>query len=418
MSIFPAGRKRIITISVTKPNNHCMKQSLFILLLLPLLSAAQKKTEHYPNGNKSFEGDYTLGWKNYDARDYLNFDTAGKQKAVYATANQLQAAEKYTFPERVYDGKCTFYYDNGKISYTGEYIHGIKNGVFTYWYYNGQKEAERSYVNGLPGGTWKTWYINGKQHTQYDYKQLTPDQVDSTLQRRVYRPYSVYEKKNSAGREKQFTYQPETLRNMLSRETYHFTIQEQQLSENTNWDGDFLSWYENGAKQAEMHYKNNVRTGKWMFWDGSGKLLGQLTFTDGKITDGTYEGKGQEAEPVGIDPGMATTGAPATQVTDQTIFTYVEQMPTPSVDMQAYFSQNMIYPPAAAKNQIEGRVMVRFVINADGTASDVTAIRGIGAGCDDEAVRLIKAMPKWNPGKQNGRPVRCYYTIPIVFKMP
>jgi len=99
------------------------------------------------------------------------------------------------------------------------------------------------------------------------------------------------------------------------------------------------------------------------------------------------------------------------------IFNYVEQMPTTPYDMAAYLAKNTHYPDAARDNNIEGRVIVRFVVNEDGAVSDVQVQRGIGGGCDEEAKRVVMAMPKWKPGKQNGKAVRVYFTLPIVFKL-
>jgi protein TonB len=66
---------------------------------------------------------------------------------------------------------------------------------------------------------------------------------------------------------------------------------------------------------------------------------------------------------------------------------------------------------------VEGKVFVQFVIDKDGSPSDITVLKGIGSGCDEEAVRVIKNMPKWTPGKQRGRPVKVRMSLPIVFKL-
>ncbi len=99
------------------------------------------------------------------------------------------------------------------------------------------------------------------------------------------------------------------------------------------------------------------------------------------------------------------------------IFTYVEQMPSFPGDMYAYIGQNIRYPELARKNNIEGRVILNFVVNEEGLISDVKVIRGIGGGCEEEAVRVVEGMPKWRPGKQNKKPVSVYFTLPIAFKL-
>ncbi len=102
------------------------------------------------------------------------------------------------------------------------------------------------------------------------------------------------------------------------------------------------------------------------------------------------------------------------------IFTVVEESAAPKGGMQAFYKfvgEKIKYPAQARRMGIEGRVFVEFVINKDGTLSDVRAIKGIGAGCDEEAVRIVQSAPAWNPGKQRGKAVKQRYTLPIIFKL-
>ena len=96
---------------------------------------------------------------------------------------------------------------------------------------------------------------------------------------------------------------------------------------------------------------------------------------------------------------------------------FVEQMPVYNGDLNAFISKNIQYPELARTNGIEGRVAVQFVVNEDGSITDVKVTRGIGGGCDEEAVRVIKSMPKWKPGRNNGVPVKVYFTQPITFRL-
>jgi len=102
------------------------------------------------------------------------------------------------------------------------------------------------------------------------------------------------------------------------------------------------------------------------------------------------------------------------------IFTTVEQMPQFSggeQEMLKFIAQNLKYPVEAQKSGIQGRVTIRFVVTKTGTISDIQVIRGIDPSCDKEAARVIKLMPKWNPGKQNGKEVDVFFTLPIIFKL-
>jgi protein TonB len=95
----------------------------------------------------------------------------------------------------------------------------------------------------------------------------------------------------------------------------------------------------------------------------------------------------------------------------------VQQMPEPSVDMNDYLNKNLHYPDAARENNVEGRVVLQFVVNENGMVSDIQVVRGIGGGCDEEAVRVLKAMPPWKPGRQNGQAVKVYFILPISFAL-
>jgi TonB family protein len=101
-------------------------------------------------------------------------------------------------------------------------------------------------------------------------------------------------------------------------------------------------------------------------------------------------------------------------------FTLVEEMPQfPGGDSKRFnfFSQNLQYPLLAVENGIEGTVYVSFVVRTDGEITDVKVLRGIGGGCDEEALRVISTMPRWIPGKQNGKNVDVLFNLPICFRL-
>ncbi|MNY27809.1 transport protein TonB [compost metagenome] len=82
-----------------------------------------------------------------------------------------------------------------------------------------------------------------------------------------------------------------------------------------------------------------------------------------------------------------------------------------------FIGKTLRYPPMARENGVQGRVTVSFVVEKDGSITDVQVLRGIGSGCDEEAVRVVKAMPKWKAGKQNGKAVRVHFNLPIMFRL-
>jgi protein TonB len=101
-------------------------------------------------------------------------------------------------------------------------------------------------------------------------------------------------------------------------------------------------------------------------------------------------------------------------------FLSVEQMPQyPGGEnaLIAYLSKNIKYPPAATENSIEGPVVLQFVVNADGSISDITVLRPLEGGCTEEAIRVVRNMPRWAPGQQNGKSVPVYFTLPVTFQL-
>jgi periplasmic protein TonB len=119
-------------------------------------------------------------------------------------------------------------------------------------------------------------------------------------------------------------------------------------------------------------------------------------------------------------------------VTDE-VFTIVEDMPrfrgcekektAQAADecfqreLYKFLSANLRYPAQAKAANLQGKVFVSFVVDKDGSVTDVKVLRGIGGGCDEEAVRVIKMLPKFTPGKQRGRPAKVMYQLPINFKL-
>jgi len=132
-------------------------------------------------------------------------------------------------------------------------------------------------------------------------------------------------------------------------------------------------------------------------------------------------------DPNAINPNLSNVSGngkgpvvPAEPAPDQ-IFRNVQQMPSFPGGLEAmynYIRRNVRYPQIARQQQIEGKVFVQFVVDENGNITNVTLPKGdIGGGCGDEAMRVIKSMPKWSPGKQNGRAVKVYYIATINFTL-
>lgn len=121
----------------------------------------------------------------------------------------------------------------------------------------------------------------------------------------------------------------------------------------------------------------------------------------------------QEGEKIEAPP-------PPVEEAEPQIFTIVEEMPSfpgGEAELFKYLGKNTKFPPMAQDAGISGQVYVTFVVDENGKVRDPKVLRGIGGGCDEEALRVVKAMPNWEPGKQRGKPVRVQYNLPIRFTL-
>ncbi len=105
---------------------------------------------------------------------------------------------------------------------------------------------------------------------------------------------------------------------------------------------------------------------------------------------------------------------------EEQVFMVVEEDPEFPGGLEAigpFIAKNIVYPQLARENNITGKVYVSFVVEKDGSVSNVIVKRDIGGGCGQEAVRVVKSMPRWKPGKQRGKPVRTQYMLPVSFEL-
>ena len=151
----------------------------------------------------------------------------------------------------------------------------------------------------------------------------------------------------------------------------------------------------------------------------------QMDKLDEKVAVGTENKEGTKsrlAEAVRSDIAVAAPPpppAPKPEVSNK-VFDVVEEMPHfpggPAA-LQAFLSSNTKYPVVAQENGVQGRVIVSFVVERDGSITDVRVVRSKDPSLDREASRVVRSMPRWSPGKQNGSTVRVKYTVPVVFKL-
>jgi protein TonB len=140
-----------------------------------------------------------------------------------------------------------------------------------------------------------------------------------------------------------------------------------------------------------------------------------------KVADpGPKDQKGDPTAAIRIDEPIGNSDTKAVTEDSNEIFTAVEnsaEYPGGIDKFYDYLGKSIRYPGVARENNVQGKVFLTFVVEKDGSLTDVKVLRGIGSGCDEEAVRVVKASKKWKPGMQNGRAVRQQYTVPISFTL-
>lgn len=152
------------------------------------------------------------------------------------------------------------------------------------------------------------------------------------------------------------------------------------------------------------------------------EMKSQTQLTENKVTISIADVKGND-EKNGKDIAdlkQVVTQKAEPEPEPEKVFDMVESMPSypgGQAELMAFLQKNTVYPAMAQENNIQGRVSVQFVVERDGSVTDVHVIRPVDPSLDKEAVRVVKSMPRWVPGKQNGKAVRVKYTVPVMFKL-
>ena len=146
------------------------------------------------------------------------------------------------------------------------------------------------------------------------------------------------------------------------------------------------------------------------------KTQEELTESKVAISIADIQGTDEEGGELVEDLKQVVTEAPV----EEEVFNMVEQAPQfpgGQAELMAYLSKNIHYPVIAQENGIQGSVVCQFVVGSDGSIRDIVVARSLDPSCDKEAVRVIQSMPKWIPGRQNGKAVSVRYTLPVRFRL-
>lgn len=202
------------------------------------------------------------------------------------------------------------------------------------------------------------------------------------------------------------------------------------------WQGKHVTFHKNGKVESEGQYTNGNKIGTWLYYHDNGVRSGEDTFDGDEHryiqrwdeNGNTLLNEGTGVYPVKFDGTISyrevlhhkLRSSFSINDTGDTTYTVVEktaEYPGGMEGFYQYIGRTMKYPVEAKRNGIQGRVFVQFVIQKDGTVSEVKTIKGIGGGCDEEAANVTKASVKWKPGTLGDRPVRQVMVLPMVFKL-
>jgi len=173
----------------------------------------------------------------------------------------------------------------------------------------------------------------------------------------------------------------------------------QELNEGIVLNGKCSNWYENGQLKSQLNYSNNKVDGEQLYYFENGKQMYQAIFYDGRLVSGSMP-KAQE-----------------TKFLSGNIEESMPQFPGGKDELLSTISSNLRYPVEAQKNGITGTVLLRFIIEIDGSVSSTEILSSVHPILDNEAIRVVNRLPNFSPGMKDGLPVRVWYTLPITFKM-
>lgn len=146
------------------------------------------------------------------------------------------------------------------------------------------------------------------------------------------------------------------------------------------------------------------------------ELKTQAEVLDTKAAIGSFNVEGNSDTGEVLKATQAVVQPPPPPV-DNTPLDIAEEMPTPPYNPQAYINEHINYPVVAAENGVQGRVVVGFTVNRDGSIVDVNILKSVDPSLDKEAMRVVRTMPNWTPGRQNGQTVRVKYNVPVNFRL-
>jgi len=282
---------------------------------------------------------------------------------------KIDSKEGASFYGKVFKGgdglwEARDYYLDGVLQMKGTYLDELrtkKQGAFEYYHENEQLSARGVYEDGEKEGLWTYWYENGQLKSK-----------GSNI------------KGNANG---VWIYWDET-----------GELKSKGSSIKGDENGVWTYWYEDGKIRRESNFKGGKFDGELRTYWENGTLKRHDVYESGKLK------KGEVWDSLGKEEAYYD-------------FMIMPEFKGGERELMKFIYENIKYPSIARENGIEGQVVVWFIVEKDGTISNIKIKRNIGGNCGKEAVRIVKMMPKWKPGMEDGKPVRVSFNLPVRFKL-
>lgn len=305
--------------------------------------------------------------------DTLNIDVLNK-----SVGEIMQGIGQY---EKWILKSSTTFHQNGKIKKNIVYSNVGKTGLFTSYDNTGKTIEKGSYINNkLKDGEWLKYDENGKVARKEYY-------VDG-------------------GRVEQIQYFP------------NGKIMHSEKTENNKFTE--IDYNGNGSIYKKKEIENG--NGEEIEYDTNGVVVKTTVFENGVDVNQQKEARQRQiADSLAYASQLQVNNSQISNVTNEEVFTVVEEMPDfigGPVEKTMFIQKNLQYPQSAKNAGITGTCYVKFIVTSNGMLKDFQLLRGISGckECGDEAIRVMKSMPNWKPGKQNGKPVSVYMNQPVKFQ--
>ena len=280
-----------------------------------------------------------------------------KEKAVYY---------RKAYQNEKKDWLASDYFLDGTLQMTGQYKSSKrkkKDGFFVFYRENGSKKSEGEFSNNKKNGEWMSFDTNGVLVSKCDYQD-----------------------NHKEGNWTKF-YEGKQL-----KQTGFYNSKE-------NKEGKWTGYYENGHIEAEGNFVNGNKEGDWVWYHENGQISSEEIYLKDEMISFKY------SKP---DGSKMSTDAPYMQNPE-----YVGGMDS----LYSYLSASLVYPEEAINNNIQGKVVVYFVVGKKGEIVGVKIARSVHSIIDAEAINVVEGMPNWIPGKVHNLPARVGFNLPIVFDL-